>query len=104
TPESKQIIVKILLAQERQCETLGLRDRQQILIDRVFSVLTELGDQALLAETLVRQGELCTLLDCFEKAEEALDRALSIRRAQSDAIGERIVLRNKGFLHWRQGR
>ena len=104
TPEWKQIIIDILLAQERQCETLGMRDRQQSLIDRVFSFLATSGDQALLAEALVRQGELCTLLGCFDKAESALDRALAIRRAQSDSIGERIVLRNIGFLHWRQGR
>ena len=104
TPEWKQIIVEILLAQERQCETLGMRDRQQDLIDRVFSFLATSDDQALLAETLVRQGELCTLLGCFDRAASALDQALAIRRAQADSIGERIVLRNMGFLHWSQGR
>jgi serine/threonine protein kinase/tetratricopeptide (TPR) repeat protein/class 3 adenylate cyclase len=104
TPEWKQIMVEILLAQERQCETLGLRDQQQDLIDRAFSFLATSDDQALLAETLVRQGELCTLLGCFDRAESALDQALAIRRAQSDSIGERIVLRNMGFLRWSQGR
>src|SRR6202007_377044 len=71
---------------------------------RAFSVLQKSNDQDLLAETLVRQGELCTLLGCFDKAEVAFDRALQIRRSERDSIGERIVLRNMGFLHWRQGR
>ena len=104
TPESERIRIEIWLAQERQCETLGLRDRQQSLIDRAFSFLNESEDQALLAETLVRQGELSTLLGCFEKAETAFNQALEIRRTNADSIGERIVLRNMGFLHWRQGR
>jgi serine/threonine protein kinase/tetratricopeptide (TPR) repeat protein/class 3 adenylate cyclase len=104
TPEWNRLIVEILLAQERQCETLGMRDRQQALIDRIFSFLANSDDKALLAETLVRQGELCTLLCCFDRAEAALDQALAIRRAHSDSIGERTVLRNMGFLHWSQGR
>ena len=102
--ERNRILIEILLAQERQCETLGMRDRQQALIDRVFSLLPASGDQTLIGEALVRQGELCTLLGCFDKAEVALDQALAIRRAHSDLIGERIVLRNMGFLHWRRGR
>ena len=101
--ERNQVLIDLLLAQERQCETLGMRERQQALIDRVFSLLPA-EDQALRAETLVRQGELCTLLGCFNKAEAALDEALQIQRAQSDLIGERNVLRSTGFLHWRQGR
>jgi serine/threonine protein kinase/predicted ATPase/class 3 adenylate cyclase len=104
TSECERTTIEILLAQERQCETLGLRDRQQTLIDRVFSLLSNSGDEDLLAETLVRQGELCTLLESFEKAEAAFNEALVIRRTRADSLGERIVLRNMGFLHWRQGR
>ena len=104
TPESERIRIEIWLSQERQCETLGLRDRQQSLIDRAFSFLNGSADQALLAEILVRQGELSTLLGCFDKAEAAFNQALEIRRSNADSIGERIVLRNMGFLHWRQGR
>jgi tetratricopeptide (TPR) repeat protein len=70
----------------------------------VFSYLHASGDQALLAETLLRQGELWTLLVRFNEAEAVLERALSIRRELADSVGERIVLRNMGFLHWSQGR
>jgi serine/threonine protein kinase/tetratricopeptide (TPR) repeat protein/class 3 adenylate cyclase len=104
TSESRDVLVQILLSQERQCEVLGLRERQQDLIDRAFAVLSDNKHQALLAETLVRQGELCTLQRCFDKAETALEQALAIRREQTDPIGERTVLRNMGFLFWSQGR
>jgi len=102
--EKRQRETEILLSQERICETLGMRERQQELIDRVISLLHPESDQSLLAEVLVRQGELYTLLGRFEDAESALVCSLEIRRALADSIGERVVLRNMGFLHWQQGR
>lgn len=102
--DQKRMLLNILLAQERLCETLGMRDRQQQLIDRILAQLDPVIDQTFLAEALVRQGELCTLLGRFDQAESALARALTIRRELADSIGERVVLRNKGFLHWQQGR
>jgi serine/threonine protein kinase/tetratricopeptide (TPR) repeat protein/class 3 adenylate cyclase len=102
--EKKQARAKILLQQERLCETLGLRDRQQELINRVLSLVDSSSDQSLLADALVRQGELYTLLRRFDEAERALARSLEIRRSLSDAVGERVALRSAGFLHWQQGR
>jgi tetratricopeptide (TPR) repeat protein/class 3 adenylate cyclase len=97
-------MMAVLFAQERLCETLGLRDRQQMLIDRILKLAALTTDQALIAEALVRQGELSTLLGRFDEAESAFDKALVIQRTLSDPIGERVVLRNMGFLHWQQGR
>jgi serine/threonine protein kinase/tetratricopeptide (TPR) repeat protein/class 3 adenylate cyclase len=102
--EKKQARAKILLQQERLCETLGMRGRQQELINRVLSLVESSGDQSLLADALVRQGELYTLLRRFDEAERALGRSLEIRRSLADPLGERVALRSAGFLHWQQGR
>ncbi len=104
TPEWKESLVSVLLQQERLCETLGLRDRQQDLISRILTLAEASNDRALIAEALVRQGEFDTLLGRFDEAEAALTESLSIRRALGDSDGERIVLRNMGFLYWRTGR
>jgi predicted ATPase len=50
--------VDILLRQERLCETLGLRTRQQELIDRLIGLLESSSDRAHLAEVYLRQGDL----------------------------------------------
>jgi serine/threonine protein kinase/tetratricopeptide (TPR) repeat protein/class 3 adenylate cyclase len=96
-------LIEVLLKQERLSETLGMRDRQQVLIDRVLSLLDHSRDQSLEAEVLVRQGELHTLMGRFDQAEEVLVRALSIRRSLSDKPGERVALRTIGFLCWQRG-
>ncbi|HEU4389570.1 MAG TPA: tetratricopeptide repeat protein, partial [Blastocatellia bacterium] len=104
TTECKASLADVLLQQERLCETLGLRDRQQELIDRILSLADMLDDQALVAEALVRQGEFQTLVGEFDSAEKAFTRSLGIRRGSGDIDAERIVLRNMGFLYWRTGR
>jgi serine/threonine protein kinase/tetratricopeptide (TPR) repeat protein len=104
SPEKKQSLVNILLQQERQCETLGMRERQQLLIDRLLSLLDPASDQALLAEVYIRQGELYTLLSRFGEAEPPLNQSLAICRSLSDLKGERKALRSLGFLYWHQGR
>src|SRR6185436_1853113 len=70
--DSKGMLIDVLLGQERVCETLGFRDRQQELINRVMSLLDPSADRSLRADTLVRQGELSTLLGHFDEAESAL--------------------------------
>jgi tetratricopeptide (TPR) repeat protein len=102
--ESEGPLASVLLKQERLCETLRLRERQQELIDRLLDMLVPAGDRGLLAEVLVRQGELFTLLGRFEDAERALTEALGIHRELDNPTGECVALRTIGFLRWQQGR
>jgi serine/threonine protein kinase/predicted ATPase len=102
--ERQDTLVEILLQQERLCETLGLRGRQQQTIDQLIGLLEPSGDQAKLAETYVRQGDLNTLLREFAAAEEALEKSLRIRRELGDRVGERNALRSLGLLRWHEGR
>ncbi len=102
--EKKEMLVNLLLQQERQCKTLELRQRQQSLIDRLLSLLDVDSDQALLAEVYLRQGELLTLLGRLDEAEQSLQQSLTIRRTLTDLRGESETLRGLGFLYWHQGR
>jgi serine/threonine protein kinase/tetratricopeptide (TPR) repeat protein len=102
-PENKKALTEILLQEERLCETLGLRERQQSLIDRIVSHIDP-ADQVMLAQAYIRQGELCTLLSRFDEAERFLTDSLTIRQSLNDAGGERDALRSMGFLYWHQER
>jgi tetratricopeptide (TPR) repeat protein/class 3 adenylate cyclase len=97
-------VIDILLQQERLCETLGQRARQQQLIDQVIALLGGSADRARLAEAWLRQGDLLTLLRRFAEAEEPLQRALGLRRELADRVGERNALRSLGLLRWYEGR
>ncbi|MEO8199875.1 MAG: tetratricopeptide repeat protein [Gemmatimonadota bacterium] len=97
-------LVEILFRQERLCETLGLRSRQQRIIDELVSLLEPSTDAIRLAEAYLRQGDLYTLLRRFEEAESTLTRALDLRLQLHDAIGERNTIRSLGLLRWHQGR
>lgn len=96
--------VEMLLEQERLCEIMGLRRRQQELIDELLALLEAACDRAGLAEVYLRQGDVYTLLRRFETAEEALDTSLQLSRARSDEVGERNALRSLGLLRWHQER
>ena len=102
--ERREALVDILFRQERLCETLGLRGRQQRIIDELVALLEPAGDPSLLAEAYLRQGDLFTLLRRFRDAEAVLERSLRLRRELEDAIGERNVLRSLGLLCWHQGK
>jgi serine/threonine protein kinase/tetratricopeptide (TPR) repeat protein len=104
TSEHKEILVQVLLAEERLCETLGLRERQQAFIDRTLSLLDPVSDQTLIADVSIRQGELYTLLKRFAEAERLLNESLAVQQSLSDRAGERRALRSLGFLFWQQGR
>jgi tetratricopeptide (TPR) repeat protein/class 3 adenylate cyclase len=101
--ENRKTLTEILLQEERICETLGLRERQQSLIDRIISHIDP-ADQVLLAQAYIRQGELCTLLGHFDEAERFLRDSLTMRQSLTDAAGERDALRSMGFLYWHQER
>lgn len=96
--------VDLLLRQERLGETLGLRERQQHLIDEMVSLLHSDDDPAQLAEVYMRQGDLHTLLRRFDAADAALQHSLRLRRELHDPVGVRHVLRSLGLLRWHQGR
>jgi tetratricopeptide (TPR) repeat protein len=102
--DRQQKLGLVLLKQERLCETLGFRDRQQALIDRLVSFLDPERDPAFAAKVYVRQGELHTLLGRYEEAERILKESLAISRALSDWTAERMALRTMGFMYWRWGR
>ena len=101
--EKKASLANLLLQQERQCKKLELRERQQVLIERLLSLLDTANDQALLSEVYLRQGELLTLLDRYEEAKESLQKSLTMCRVLADLRGEGAALRGLGFLYWYQG-
>ncbi len=104
-PEDKsrqETLIDTLLEQERACETLGARERQQTIVGQLHKLLESTEDRARLAEVYIREGELQIQLGQFDDAERALGRSLDIRRDLSDQLGERNTLRSMGYLRWRQ--
>jgi class 3 adenylate cyclase/Tfp pilus assembly protein PilF len=96
-------LADILLRQERLCETLGMRGRQQRIIDELIALLAPHGSSTMLAEAYQRQGDVYTLLKRFDAADRALATALRISREQGDTAGERNALRSIGLLRWHEG-
>jgi predicted ATPase/class 3 adenylate cyclase/tRNA A-37 threonylcarbamoyl transferase component Bud32 len=94
----------LLLQQERECETLGLRSRQREIISDLIAHVTPGGPSARLAEAYLRQGNLFTLLKRFDAADRALGTALRVSREQGDTALERNALRSMGLLRWHEGR
>jgi tetratricopeptide (TPR) repeat protein len=94
----------LLLQQERLCETLGLRARQQRIIDSLIARLAREGSSVRLAEVYLRQGDLSTLLKRFDAADRALATALRIGQERGDNTLLRSALRSLGLLRWHEGR
>lgn len=92
----------ILFRQERVCETLGFRTRQQQLVSELVAMLEPAGESEQLAEAYLRQGELHTLLRQFYLAGQDLQTSLRIARGVGDAAGERKALRSLAFLRWHE--
>jgi len=102
--ERRDLLVDVLLRQERLCETLGLRARQLRLIEELIALLAPEPTSAKLAEAYLRQGDVYTLLRRFDAAGRALGTALRISRERGDETGERNALRSLGLLRWHEGR
>jgi tetratricopeptide (TPR) repeat protein len=102
--DRRELLCRALLREERLCESLGLRGRQQEIIDALVELLEPADDPARLAEVHVRQGDLYTLLRRFAEAEGALHRSLALYRELEDHVGERNALRSLGLLRWHEGR
>lgn len=100
----RDVMADILLEQERLCETLGQRERQQQIIDELISLLAPHGASSRLAEAYVRQGDLLTLLKRFDAADRALNTVLRLSRDGGDKVLERNALRSLGLLRWHQDR
>jgi predicted ATPase/class 3 adenylate cyclase len=97
-------VADVLLQQERMCETLGQRGRQQDLIGELVALLAPRGASERLAQAYLRQGDLLTLLKRFNEADRALSTSLRLSRERHDAALERHVLRSIGLLRWHEGR
>ncbi|MFV1987010.1 MAG: tetratricopeptide repeat protein [Gemmatimonadota bacterium] len=96
--------VDMLLRQERLNEYLGLRARQQELINDLLECLDPEEHADKIAVTYVRQGDLYILKRDDAGAEEALDTALRISRETGDRATQRHALRSMGLLRWHQQR
>ena len=104
TASRQMTLVDILLLKERLFDTLGIRERQEAVIEQAFSVLSRHEDAARLAAVQLREGDLLTQLGKYLDAEEALESALDLRRQIGDRSGESNALRSLSFLRWHQGR
>lgn len=108
TRDYEDRITTVLLRQERICETLGLRARQQKIIELLFARLAaashERRPDPRLADVYLRQGDIHTLAGRFEDAARALSVPLKASRAQGDRVLERNIRRSIGLLRWHQGR
>jgi tetratricopeptide (TPR) repeat protein/class 3 adenylate cyclase len=102
--ERDDSLAEVLFQQERLCETLGHRARQQTIITRLVSLLEPRGSSARLAEVYRRQGDLYTLVKRFDDAEEVLLRALALTADLDNAVGQRNTLTSLGLQRWHGGR
>ncbi|HSM17227.1 MAG TPA: tetratricopeptide repeat protein [Gemmatimonadales bacterium] len=101
--ERRNVEIEVLLALERAYETAGDQRRQREIIDELMSLIDPTIHKRQLAETLIRQGDLYTLLGRSGEAGEALNRSIDIWQELSDRVGERNALRSIGFLRWQDG-
>jgi predicted ATPase/class 3 adenylate cyclase len=97
-------LIETLLEEERLSDTLGWRERQEAVLEQIFSILRCHDEPPSRAAACLRQGDLLTQLGRFQQADQALQEALSIRRRLLDASGESNALRSLSFLRWHQGR
>jgi len=102
--EREEVRLRILFKQERLCETVGLRERQQGICGELVRLLEPEGASERLAEAYLRQGDLYTLTRQFRLAERELSSSLRVARELGDPAAERNALRSIGLLRWHQER
>ena len=98
------LLVDVLLHQERSCETLGLRMRQLDIVERLIALLEPGGDSPRLAEVHLRHGDVSTLLRRFDQADLALATALASSERRGDRAAARNAHRSIGLLRSHEGR
>jgi tetratricopeptide (TPR) repeat protein len=98
------LLVDVMLRQERLCETLGLRTRQLDTVERLIALLAPGGDSPRLAEVHLRHGDVSTLLRRFEQADHALAAALASSERRGDRAAARNAHRSIGLLRSHEGR
>jgi tetratricopeptide (TPR) repeat protein/class 3 adenylate cyclase len=103
TSERRDLEVEALLQQEELCDTLGLRGRQQEILDRLAPLVDDRSDPRHLIEVYRRRGDILTLLRQFEAARGALEVALRLARAADDKAAQSHVLRSLGLTGWHEG-
>jgi predicted ATPase/class 3 adenylate cyclase len=101
--ERREVEIDVLLEWERACETVGNREQQRSIIDKLLPLAEPGRHDRQLAEIYIRQGDLLTLLGRFAEAREALEQSLEIWRTLSDRVGERNALRSLGLAGWHAG-
>ena len=103
-PARRRALVGLLLERERLSETLGLRERQQEILDRLIALLDPEADTDALAQAWQRQGDLHVIQRRFDQARVALDRSLELGRLADVPETVRGALRSLGLLCWHAGR
>jgi tetratricopeptide (TPR) repeat protein/class 3 adenylate cyclase len=101
--ERRELEVATLLQQEEVSETLGLRGRQQEILDRLLPLVEACPDPGRRIEVYRRRGDVYTLLRRFDQAREALESALSLAQEAGDPAAQGSVLRSLGLTGWHQG-
>ena len=100
--ERRATLVRLLLDEERHLETLGRRSRQQAVIDELLTLVPD-EPTAEQATVLVRQGELCTLMERHDAAEQAFAAAIEVADACQADDERAMALRGVGHRFWRLG-
>lgn len=97
-------LIESLLRQERICETLAQRQRQQEILSRLLLLLEPDEGGSLVAEVYRRQGDLYVLRHQFDAARNALERAIAISRKLEDLQAERNAVVSLGLACWHEDR
>jgi tetratricopeptide (TPR) repeat protein len=97
-------LADLLLQQEQLSETLGLRGRQQALIEELIAGLAPRGPSARLIRAYLRLGDLATRLERFGEAERVLETARRQSRELGESMLEGQALRSLGLLRAQEGR